>query len=251
MRLCSTLRNIDVFGFQTHPVPNLSLDGSRTFDNLSSFPLLERLSLRSCLLDQCPIFPLSLKELYLDDTDFRQTIHNREEFMHMAFPALEVFDVARAHGSKQEHKRELLAILERVRETNHGKLRTLRLPTLLDDATQVVRLLETGFGETLRQLRLDFSTNDADTLAERLIKVVPDLEMLDVSDSFQITGYGIKKIVEGLPKLKLIRLDRCDRVSRDTFDWLETLSISYCARPSMSVDDRSRAGKGRKVRYRN
>jgi len=72
---------------------------------------------------------------------------------------------------------------------------------------------------------------------------MPKLIRLDLSDS-DVSGYGLKTLVNHLPELKLLRVERCTELSSDAIAWARSRSIQV-----ISGMGKSENASGRSVRY--
>lgn len=119
-----------------------------------------------------------------------------------------------------------------------SKLRLLKIAHP-PDTVGLSLLLSSPRLSNLEHLTLSGSHEIVDDIAEIAASTFSLLETLDLT-STAVTGYGLKKIVEGCSSLKYVRLDQCTKCSPDAVEWARSRGIK--------VDYSMNEGKGKKVR---
>lgn len=125
-----------------------------------------------------------------------------------------------------------------------SKLETLHIRYSAGDSfSGVVRL---GHFDRLEDL-VDLSLPTADMVDEEWAPWVAAyghrLQKINLEDS-DVTGYGLKKIIEATPQMRSVNVRRCTRLSTDASQWVAAKGI----RIDNSMGREEKRG-GRKVRY--
>lgn len=94
----------------------------------------------------------------------------------------------------------------------------------------------------LRELSIPQARNVDEHWVPIMVEHMLNLESIDL-ESTDVTGYGIKLLVQSLPRLRTLRLNNCMSLSGDALQWARAQGIV------VSYGTESKGGSGRIVRF--